>query len=307
MIPADIFARVCIDSNNGYPRLKSPVYHTAVGTTYLKHPGIELEAKVTFNPNALEYFLEEFPSELGFSDYLCDSLILPDGSILPDSSQAIRTAGPLCYMSFGPNRTQNKDSAKYINHLKEVGHWSVFRHAIFEFTFWGISRSLTHELVRHDFIEPSQTSQRYTTNKTLRFVERPEYLEHDTLHQFFLNHIDFIAKSYRHLEDIIREIQDEEHLFDAAKKTQKKKNRQQAARGILPNVVEAPIYVTANANAWRHFIDMRATDGADPEIRHLAILVLACLDHVDHLIFGDYTIETGEDGDLIARTPYKGA
>jgi thymidylate synthase (FAD) len=86
-----------------------------------------------------------------------------------------------------------------------------------------------------------------------------------------------------------------------------RKKRQQAARGILSNVVEAPIYITANANAWRHFIDIRASAGADPEIRHLALLTLACLSHVDPLIFGDDSIEQAEDGDFIATSPYKGA
>jgi thymidylate synthase (FAD) len=264
-----------------------------IGYQETMRPGIALMSKLSFHYGGLEDFLAGFPEKLGFSDFLLD-----DSSMLPDSSQAIRVAGPLCYMSFGPNRTKNKDSQKYINHLKEMGHWSVFRHAIFGFVFWGISRSVTHELVRHDFLEPSQTSQRYTTKDTLRFVERPEYQDHDTLHQLFINHIDHISKSYGDLEDSIRK----EEQFPKSRK-----NRQQAARGILSNVVEAPIYVTANANAWRHFIDVRANYGADPEIRYLALLTLACLHHVDPLIFGDYSIEKAEDGHFVATSPYKGA
>jgi thymidylate synthase (FAD) len=307
MTPADLFAKIGVDDNNGYPRIASPIHATGAGNLYLKHPGLALMAKLKFEYSGLEDFLAGFPEKLGFSDFLGDTLELPNGRALADSSQAIRTAGPLCYMSFGPKRTKNRDSEKYITHLKEMGHWSVFRHAVFEMVFWGISRSVTHELVRHDFLEPSQTSQRYTTKETLRFVERPEYQDHPFLHAFFLNHVNVLAQSYSDLEELIRQIQKEEQQFTSSSKTQIKKNRQQAARGILSNVVEAPIYITANANAWRHFIDVRASEGADPEIRHLAILVLVILDHVDPLIFGDYKIVKAEDGDYIAISPYKGA
>ncbi len=308
MTPDECFTQLHAHGNGGFPFVNSTVYQSKSQTPYLKHAGLALRSKVTFDCDGIEPFLAGFPEELGFSDYVCDTILLDDGTLIPDSTLAMMEAGKLCYYSFGPGRTKNREAYKYINHLKELGHWSVFRHANFGILIWGISRAITHELVRHDFLEPSQVSQRYTTSKTLRFVERPEYQQHDDLHHFFLGHIDEIAKEYVDLEQLMKKIQQEEDHFTGSSKTQTRKNRQQAARGVLSNVVEAPIYITANANAWRHFFDTRATEWADAEMRDLAILVLALLGHVDPIIFGDYTIEKWEeDGSYIASTPYPGA
>jgi thymidylate synthase (FAD) len=74
---------------------------------------------------------------------------------------------------------------------------------------------------------------------------------------------------------------------------------------VLPNETEAPIVVTANARAWRHFIEMRADAHAEIEIRELAVRIFLCLQRTDPVLFDDYTIEQLPDGTYTVKTPFK--
>src|SRR4029077_19466275 len=79
-------------------------------------------------------------------------------------------AGRLCYMSFA--RPRPGGNKAYIDHIKEVGHGSVLEHAVWNFVFTGVSRSLTHELVRHRAgMGYSQLSQRYVDESVAEYVE----------------------------------------------------------------------------------------------------------------------------------------
>ena len=128
---------------DGFPAIHSPVYHTGAGTAYLRAPGVVMLARPQTNVVGLAGFLEGFDPELGFPSYL------EDPTPLPDSSQLCKTAGQLCYASFGPRRTKNENAAAYFERLTSAGHGSVLEHASFSFLLYGISRSVTHELVRH--------------------------------------------------------------------------------------------------------------------------------------------------------------
>ncbi len=88
-------------------------------------------------------FLEDFDPQLEFPAYL------DDPTELPGSSQLCKTAGQVCYASFGPRRTTNENAAAYFERLTSAGHGSVLEHANFSFLLYGISRSVTHEIVRH--------------------------------------------------------------------------------------------------------------------------------------------------------------
>lgn len=128
---------------DGFPMVHSPVHHTAAGTPYLRSPGVVMLAKPQTNVKGIAGFLEGFDPGLGFPGYL------EDPTRLPDSSQLCKTAGQLCYASFGPKRTRNENAAVYFERLTSAGHGSVLEHASFSFLLYGISRSVTHELVRH--------------------------------------------------------------------------------------------------------------------------------------------------------------
>ncbi len=83
----------------------------------------------------------------------------------------------------------------------------------------------------------------------------------------------------------------------------RRKRARQAARVVLPNSAETKIVVTANARAWRHFVELRAAPTADAEIRTLAIAVLRVLQNEAPEIFGDFEITLLDDGTETASTP----
>ncbi len=82
------------------------------------------------------------------------------------------------------------------------------------------------------------------------------------------------------------------------------KQARQAARSVLPNATETRLVVTGNYRAWRHFVEMRATEHADVEIRRVAVECLRQLRDVAPNVFGDYEILRGSDGSEIAVSAF---
>lgn len=287
----------------GLPAKHSEVFFTPKGVRYLKRPGVVMLSAPWLYLAELVPFLEGFDKSLEFDHYLEDCVITP----LPPAEQLIKFAGQLCYMSFGPKRSWNKDAQKYLDHIKESGHGSVAEHASFSFLFYGISRSVTHELVRHRAgFAFSQVSQRYVDGGKLRFVERPEYQLSPSLHSAFESRIEQAAADYSYIADDLLILQKENtELLTAERKTDLRKKVNQCARSVLPNETEAPIVVTANVRAWRHFIEMRANEAAEVEVRALAMLVFECLREVAPMIFSDYEVITLKDGTQAVQTKYR--
>jgi len=287
-------------SDGGFYSVSSPVFATKGGTPYLKTPGVAVISKPQVNVQNLAGFLEGFSPELNFRQYLDDPTDLPAGAAV------CKAAGQLCYASFGPKRTYNADAARYFDNIKESGHGSVLEHANYTLAFYGISRSVTHELVRHRAgVGVSQISQRYVSGRVLRFVERPEYADIEELHSAFESRIDGAAAEYNRLAEILLEKQKAgSGILSADARTDLRKKVQQAARSVLPNETEAPIVVTANSRAWRHILEMRANEHAEVEIRAMAFRAYLCLALTDPIIFGDYRVTEFPDGTYGVETKY---
>jgi thymidylate synthase (FAD) len=283
---------------DGFPTIHSPVHFTGAGTPYLKTPGVVVLAKPQTNVAGLSGFLEGFDPDLQFTEYL------DDPTRLPDSSQLCKTAGQTCYMSFGPRRTTNENAAAYIERLTSAGHGSVLEHASFNFLLYGISRSVTHELVRHRAGAAfSQISQRYVSGSVLRFVERPEYQEDPDLHRHFEERADRAAAEYEAMAELLLERQEGgASMLSADYRTDARKKVQQTARSLLPNETEAPMVFTGNVRALRHIIEMRADAHAESEIRNLALRLFLCLRTVDPILFGDYELGELPDGTYTVST-----
>ena len=96
-----------------------------------------------------------------------------------------------------------------------------------------------------------------------------------------------------------------EHYKDEPDKTLRRKLARQAARSVLPNATETKIFVTANARALRHFIEMRASRHAEVEIRKLAVKVLRIMQTEAPNLFSDYELIALADGTFEANTPYR--
>ncbi|CAN5754754.1 hypothetical protein BH23ACT11_BH23ACT11_28710 [soil metagenome] len=288
---------------DGFPAIHSRAYHADSSVPYLKAPGVVMLARPQTNVAGLEGFLEGFDPALGFPDYVNDP------TDLPASSQLCKTAGQLCYASFGPRRTTNENAAAYFERLTSAGHGSVLEHASFSFLLYGISRSVTHELVRHRAGAGfSQISQRYVSGAVLRFVERPEYQEDDELHRLFEERADRAASEYEWMaEELLERQEGGAAMLSADYKTDARKKVQQTARSILPNETEAPMVFTGNARALRHIIEMRADAHAESEIRALALRLFLCLHRSDPILFGDYELGELPDGTYKVSTQHRKA
>ena len=216
-----------------------------------------------------------------------------------DSSAIIEISARLCYMSFGRG---GRDITDFINNLLSSKDGSVFEHVNYGFVFTGVSRSLTHELVRHRAgFAYSQRSQRYVDEANASFVLPPALASED----------DETADASRILEDALETASDSYAGLVVAlekalprdrfeKATDRRKAIRQAARAVLPNATETKIFVTGNVRAWRHFIEMRGASFADWEIRSLALDVLGVLEKEAPLLFGDFTVSELPDGTKIA-------
>ena len=87
-------------------------------------------------------------------------------------------------------------------------------------------------------------------------------------------------------------------------KTLRRKLARQAARSVLPNATETKIFVTGNARALRHFIELRGSEHADVEIRKVAVLVLQLMQTEAPSIFSDYTLVPLPDGSFATHTDH---
>ncbi|MDZ7359955.1 MAG: FAD-dependent thymidylate synthase [candidate division KSB1 bacterium] len=285
--------------NDNFPALHASVFKSTQGTPYLTAPGAVLIAKPQVELVGIKNFLEGFDTSLGFAGYLDDPTVLPSGT------QLCKIAGQTCYASFSPKRTLNRDAERYFKNIMESGHGSVLEHANYSFLLYGISRSLTHELIRHRAgFGFSQLSQRYVSGRVLRFVERPEFQDGGKFHQMFLERIDRAYAEYHKLADLLlAEQEGGAAILSAEAKTDLRKKVNQAARGLLPNETETVMVVTGNVRSWRHVIEMRASDHSELEIRALAVRLFLCLWQIEPILFGDYQLHELPDGTYSVSTP----
>ena len=218
----------------------------------------------------------------------------------PTGPQAlIEFAGRACYESFDKPNAHTASNDSYIRHIMEVGHMSLLEHANATVYVRGISRSATHELVRHRHFSFSQLSQRFI-NPLETAVVVPEVIAGDEeLSRLFMNTVDEARFAF---DEILRELENK-HI-DEPNALLRIKQARQAARSVLPNAQESRIVVTGNFRTWRHFIGMRASEHADKEIRNLAVACLKVLQPEAPTVFGDFEIATLDDGSQMATSPY---
>jgi thymidylate synthase (FAD) len=216
-----------------------------------------------------------------------------------DGGQALlEFAGRACYQSWSKPNPKTATNAGYLQHIIDVGHLSVLEHASVTFYITGISRSCTHELIRHRHFSYSQLSQRYVPENEAQIVVPPGLEDDDELRQILIEAADASRATYAELLSRL-----EAKFADQPNAILRRKQARQAARAVLPNATETRIVVTGNYRAWRHFIAMRASEHADVEIRRLAIACLRQLVGVAPAVFGDFQISALADGTEVATSP----
>jgi len=263
-------------------------------------------------------------------------------------------AGRICYMSFG-ERQGRKENAPYLGHIIGVGHGSVLEHTVVSLLFTGVSRSLTHELIRHRAgFGYSQLSQRYVDESEANFVVPPAVQGDEALEAKLRDFCDVSLKVYAELTDalaekyaspnqlvdfalreeqltetadgkfssgeaiagrdnltvdewraFVTESEDAQKAFKKLTIRARRKSAREAARAVLPNATETKIFVTGNARAWRHFIELRGDVHAEAEIRALACDVCRLLKEEAPSLFGDYEVVRLPDGSERTRTTHR--
>ena len=212
-------------------------------------------------------------------------------------------------MSFAKPRPGG--NAAYLTHIKEVGHGSVLEHAVWNFIFTGVSRSLTHELVRHRAgFGYSQLSQRYVDESVAEYVE-PDVIAGDPeLHAIWLDAV----SSPRGLHQARREAEREA-------RRPARPPRPRCSRPTRPHhAAQGRAAGRAQRAAQRHRDqDLRHRQRprpaalpraarqrhAEPEIRKLAGSLLDVLQKDAPNLFGDYTKVPLPDGTFEVTTQYK--
>lgn len=204
-----------------------------------------------------------------------------------------------CYMSYA--RPRPGGNKAYLGHIMEVGHGSVLEHAVWNFVFTRVSRSLTHELVRHRAgMGYSQLSQRYVDESVAEYVEPDVIASDPELHALWLDAVGHAHQAYVKLvEGLAKKYESEPD------RTLRRKLARQAARSVLPNATETKIFVSANARALRHFIEMRGSRHAEVEIRKLAVAVLRVMQQEAPNLFADYQLVPLGDGTFEATTHFR--
>lgn len=266
-------------------RVKNEHKHSGQLNIFLE-PSVYLVGKQTTGDSEINEFL----SDHNVSQWTTDTEV--------SGEKLCEVAGRLCYMSFAKPRPGGNSS--YLNHIKEVGHGSVTEHAVFNFIITNVSRSFTHELVRHRAgFGYSQLSQRYVDESSAEYVVPACIKDDDELYNLWLECISKSHQCYIKLSDRLSE-----KYENIENKTLRRKMARQAARSVLPNATETKIFVTANARSLRHFIEMRCNEHADSEIRLVAQKMLELLKNESPNLFGDYEFVNLDDGTKAARTNF---
>lgn len=261
-------------------------------------PQVKLVSVANWKPRSIEDFFQAHQVGPQAAQPWLDNAYYPNDR-LPE------LAGRLCYMSFEKPRPGGNEA--YLAHIKEVGHGSVLEHSYWMFLAWDVSRSLTHELVRHrSGMGYSQLSQRYVDESTAEFVEPDEIAADPELHCLWEDAVRHAHEAYVKIVDKMfakygEQIKQNTH----EQNKQIRKIVRQAARSVLPNATETKIAVSCNNRSLRHFIEMRASRHADVEIRRLAYKMFAIAREHAPNVFADYTGVQLTDGTYEVVTKHR--
>jgi thymidylate synthase (FAD) len=186
-----------------------------------------------------------------------------EGDHLGTADDLAEFAGRACYQSWTRPNPKTATNAGYLAHILEVGHESVLEHASATFYVEGVSRALTHELIRHRHLSYSQLSQRYVDESDFNVVLPPATVESGGIGSARVN---YIAEEVKRAYPMLVQQFEQNGLT--------RKQAREAARAVLPNATETKIVVTGNHRAWRDMLKKRWSLHADAEIRAFAGEVL---------------------------------
>lgn len=186
----------------------------------------------------------------------------------------IEKAGRVCYKS--ESNISDVSAEKFIRNILKRGHESVIEHISLTFKIV-CDRGVTHEIVRHRLASYSQESTRYCNYSQEKFGNELTFIK-----PCFWDEDD---ESYKIWETSMKQIEIQYFILINSGATP------QEARSVLPNSLKTEIYVTMNLREWRHFLKLRTSKAAHPQMREVALKIYNILMEKLPVIFDDIIIE----------------
>lgn len=203
-------------------------------------------------------------------------------SYTPDGEKLIASAAKLCYSPVGIDKIEEdldeEEIASFLSLLVDLKHESPIEHISFSFAVEGVSRTLTHQLVRHRIASYSQQSQRYVKLDQFEYIIPPAIEKNKRAREIFVQAMEEDQKHYDRMANILEEEYYKEFIEEGLSERQaKSKAEKQAiedARYVFPNACESKIVLTMNARSLMNFFRLRTCNRAQWEIRRMAIEML---------------------------------
>lgn len=211
----------------------------------------------------------------------------------PDPEKVIASAAKLCYSSSDietlmDGLTPEKIEA-FIDNLVGMSHLSPVEHVTFTFGIEGVSRSLTHQLVRHRIASYSQKSQRYVKEGQFEYIIPTPIKSNEKAKELFIKAMENDQKSYDEIVEVLMQEYVPQFLSlglnEKIAKSRAEKKAIENARYVLPNACETKIIVTMNIRTLYNFFKHRCCNRAQDEIRELADKMLELCQEVSPVLF----------------------
>ena len=195
-----------------------------------------------------------------------------------NAEETIAQAGKLCYSRVGVDeikeKLDDKSIEKYISMLMDMGHMSPIEHVSFTFAVEGVSRTLTHQLVRHRLASYSQQSQRYVKLENFEYIVPPAIKEDEKALEIYKKSMENSMKVYQDISESLFDKYYQENLSAGMNEKQARSKAEKKsiedARYVFPNACETKIVFTMNARSLLHFFSLRCCNRAQWEIREMA-------------------------------------
>lgn len=229
---------------------------------------------------------------------------LAEGNAATDAELLCELGGRRCYESY--SNPGLKTSREYLHHILGMKHGSVLEHAFFVFHIWRVSRGLSHELVRHRAgTSFSQLSTRYVDHLHTPAVEPlallcpPTIWNHESAREKWLTARRLDLETYAsNLETLLPQ------KAGGKPDTALVKAARQAARSGLPTASETRLQFGANVRALIHILELRGSEGADFEIRAMAVHILRIMQKEVPIVFDSFKTYALEDGSEAIQVPW---
>lgn len=205
----------------------------------------------------------------------------------------VAASAKLCYSQLGGDEIMedltDENIEKFLNMLMSFGHQSPIEHISFSFAVEGVSRTLTHQLVRHRIASYSQRSQRYVTEGQFQYIVPPAIENDEHARRIFVEAMENDQKAYDKISELLRNKYIKENIENGMSEkkaaSHAEKKAIEDARYVLPNACETKIMITMNARTLLHFFSVRCCNRAQWEIRAMADEMLKEVKNVAPTIF----------------------